>query len=45
MEAAVDETVKTGEGVKVTSKAIGKNLEGVTVAEFTFTWSFKAKSI
>jgi CMP-N-acetylneuraminic acid synthetase len=44
MEAIVDETVKTGEGVKLTSKAIGKNLDGVIVAEFTFTWSFKAKS-
>jgi hypothetical protein len=45
MEAAVDETVRTGEGVKLTSKAIGKNLEGVIVAEFTFIWSFKAKTI
>ncbi len=45
MEAAVDETVRTGEGVKLVSKSIGKNQDGVTVAEFTFTWSFKAKSI
>ncbi len=45
MEAAVDETVRTGEGVKLLSKSIGKNQDGVTVAEFTFTWSFKAKSI
>lgn len=44
MEAAVDETVKTGKGVKLTSKAIGKNSDGLTVAEFSFTWSFKAKS-
>lgn len=44
MEAAVDETIKTGEGVKLTSKAIGKNSDGLTVAEFSFTWSFKAKS-
>ncbi len=45
MEAAVDETVRTGEGVKLLSKSVGKNEDGVTVAEFTFTWSFKAKSI
>ncbi len=44
MEAAVDETVRTGEGVKLLSKSVGKNEEGVIVAEFTFTWSFKAKS-
>jgi hypothetical protein len=44
MEAAVDETLRTGEGVKLLSKSIGKNEEGVIVAEFTFTWSFKAKS-
>ena len=44
MEAIVDETAKTGEGVKLTSKAIGRNSEGVIVAEFIFTWSFKAKS-
>ncbi|MEY4273552.1 MAG: hypothetical protein RL638_500 [Bacteroidota bacterium] len=45
MESAVDETVRTGEGVKLLSKSVGKNEEGVIVAEFTFIWSFKAKSI
>lgn len=45
MEAAVEETVKTGEGVKLISKSIGKNQDGIIVAEFTFTWSFKAKKI
>jgi hypothetical protein len=40
---AVEESVATGEGRTIVSHSIGKNEQGETVAEFWFTWSFKAK--
>jgi hypothetical protein len=35
--------MKTGEGVTLISKSVGKNENNEVVAEFNFTWSFKAK--
>jgi hypothetical protein len=40
---AISETMKTGEGVTLITKSIGKNENNEVVAEFNFTWSFKAK--
>ena len=40
---AVEETIKTGEGVTVEAKSTGKDAEGDIVSEFTFVWTFKAK--
>ncbi|MBC7874351.1 MAG: DUF4442 domain-containing protein [Ferruginibacter sp.] len=41
---AIEETIATGEARIVKAKSIGKNKEGELIAEFTITWSFKAKS-
>ncbi len=41
---AVDRTIETGEGVTVDCNTTGTNEQGVIVAEFCFTWSFKARS-
>jgi len=40
---AIAETIKTGEGVTLICKSEGKNENNEIVAEFNFTWSFKAK--
>ena len=42
---AVNEAATTGEGKAILVKSTGKNKVGELVAEFLFTWSFKAKSI
>lgn len=41
---AVEEAVATGQGTTVTCRSTGKNETDDTVAEFYFTWSFKARS-
>lgn len=38
---AVEQSIKTGEGVTVEAKSTGKNKEGIIVSEFYFTWTFK----
>ena len=40
---AVQETLHTGEAKLVKARSVGKNKDGEVVAEFTITWSFKAK--
>ena len=42
--AAVEQAVKSGEGVTVQCVSVGVNEENEEVARFIFTWSFKAKS-
>ncbi len=44
IKAAVEKTVKTGEGVTVEAKSVGIDKEGDVVSEFTFIWTFKAKN-
>lgn len=39
----VAKAIATGEGQTIKCQSIGKNENGETVAEFYFTWSFKAK--
>ena len=41
--AAVDQTIATGEPVTVEAPTIGTAPDGVVVARFTFTWSFKVR--
>jgi len=41
---AIDDSIKTGEGVTVEAKATGKNTEGEIISEFYFTWTFKPVS-
>lgn len=41
---AVDKAVKTGEGVTFTAKSKGTMADGTVVSNFSFTWSFKAKT-
>ncbi len=45
IKKTVEEAVATGEGKTVTCLSTGKNEKGETVAEFYFTWSFKAKTM
>jgi hypothetical protein len=40
---AIHETIHSGEGVTLVTKSIGTNEKNEIVAEFNFTWSFKAK--
>lgn len=42
--AAVERAVATGEGQTVVARSEGRNAAGERVAEFSFTWSFKAKA-
>ena len=44
MKAAVDEAVRTGEPVVFTAHSTGRQDDGVEVAAFEITWSFKTKS-
>ena len=41
---AIEEAVASGQGKTIRAKTIGKNKEGELVAEFYFTWSFKART-
>jgi len=43
IQNAIDEAIATKEAKTIICKSIGKNEAGETVAEFNFTWSFKAK--
>jgi hypothetical protein len=42
--ALIDEAASNGEAKKVIAKSTGTDKNGELVAEFLFTWSFKAKS-
>jgi hypothetical protein len=44
MKAAVDEAVRTGQPVVFTARSLGRQDDGVEVASFEITWSFKKKS-
>jgi len=40
---AIEQAVKTGEAKTTRARSVGKNDEGVIVAEFFISWSFKVK--
>ena len=44
IQAAINESIETGEGKTIVSMSKGKNSANETVAEFLITWSFKAKT-
>jgi hypothetical protein len=41
----VNEAIANPEGTKLQVTSIGRNQAGEIVAEFVFTWTFKAKSL
>jgi len=43
IQTAINEAIATGEGKTLICKSVGTNSKGEVVAEFNFTWSFKAK--
>lgn len=44
IEQAIDQCIETGEGRTIQVLSKGVDVEGVEVAEFSFTWTFKPKS-
>jgi len=44
IELAVQEAIKTGESSKISCTSIGKNSEGIIIAEFNMHWTFKVKN-
>jgi hypothetical protein len=44
-EQAVKDALENKEGSKLLSTSVGKNEAGQVVAEFHFTWTFKAKNL
>jgi hypothetical protein len=44
IKASIEEAASTGEAQKIIAKSTGTDKNGELVAEFLFTWSFKAKS-
>lgn len=43
IKEAIEKTIQTGEGVVLVCESVGKNEMNEVVANFKFTWSFKAK--
>lgn len=41
---AIEQAIQTREAASVRAKSVGKNSDGVIVAEFHVTWSFKVKN-
>lgn len=39
----IDEAMASGKGTSFAARSVGTDKDGATVAEFTITWSFKAK--
>ena len=44
MSSVIEESIETGDSKSIVARSVGKNNSGEVVAEFLFTWSFKAKS-
>jgi hypothetical protein len=45
LEGTVNEAIKNPAGSKLQVTSIGRNQAGEIVAEFYFTWTFKAKNL
>lgn len=43
MTETIDEAIATGDPKKIIAKSIGRDKNGTPIAEFLFTWSFRAK--
>lgn len=44
IQQVVKEAMASGKSTSIAARSVGINEAGETVAEFTFTWSFKAKA-
>ena len=44
LNAAIEEAMRSGEAVTATVATEGRNPEGVVVARFEFSWSFKMRT-
>ena len=44
IKEAIDQAVESGEAKIARARSVGRNSDGVVVAEFFITWSFKVKS-
>ncbi|RXK49740.1 DUF4442 domain-containing protein [Aquirufa rosea] len=40
----IEKAIESGESTKIICKSVGTNQEGMIVAEFLFSWTFKVKS-
>jgi len=43
IKETIEHAIQTGESKTIRARSVGKNSEGVTIAEFFITWSFKVK--
>jgi Domain of unknown function (DUF4442) len=43
IKETIEQSIETGEAKTVRAKSVGRNNEGIVVAEFYITWSFKVK--
>ena len=43
IKESIEQAIETGEAKIIRARSVGKNSEGVIVAEFFITWSFKSK--
>lgn len=43
VKAAIEKSIKTGEGETIVMRSTGVNEEGVTVSDFEFEWTLKVK--
>jgi Domain of unknown function (DUF4442) len=43
IKETIGQAIQSGEAKTIRAKSVGRNSEGVVVAEFYITWSFKAK--
>ena len=44
IKETIEQAIQTGEAKTIRARSVGRNNEGVIVAEFYITWSFKVKS-
>jgi hypothetical protein len=44
IKKTIEQAIQTGEAKTIRARSVGRNNEGVIVAEFYITWSFKVKS-
>jgi hypothetical protein len=44
IKETIEQAIQTGEPKTIRARSVGRNNEGVIVAEFYITWSFKVKS-
>jgi len=44
IKETIEQAIQTGEAKTIRARSVGRNNEGVIIAEFYITWSFKVKS-